>query len=55
MLVDQYVKALLRDADLTDAVWELWNARLLSDSQAVSLWAEIAHKPLVATAGTDDL
>ena len=42
MLVDQYVEALLRDERLTDAVWELWNAGLLADAEAASLWGQIA-------------
>ena len=42
MLVDQYVKALVRDERAADAVWYAWNAGLLSNDQAGRAWAVIA-------------
>ena len=42
MLVDQYVNALLQDAVLADAVWELWNAGVFTDSEAEQVWSRIA-------------
>ena len=38
MLVDQYVDALLSDAVLADAVWELWIAGVITDSDAARAW-----------------
>jgi trans-aconitate methyltransferase len=42
MLVDQYVNALLRDAVLADAVWELWNAGVFTDTEAAQAWVRVA-------------
>ena len=38
MLTELYIEALLADADLADQVWELWNARLVSDELAAMAW-----------------
>jgi len=37
MLTELYIEALLIDEDLADQVWELWNARVITDGLAV--WA----------------
>ena len=44
MLTEQYVNALLIDADLADEVWELWDARLISDEVAAVAWWQIAGR-----------
>jgi hypothetical protein len=44
MLVDQYVNALLRDAVLADAVWELWDAGVITDSEAEQVCPLTARK-----------
>ncbi len=38
MFSDPYIEALLVDEDLADQVWELWNARLVSDELAAGAW-----------------
>ena len=38
MFTGLYIEALLADEDLADQVWELWNARLISDRAAILTW-----------------
>ena len=40
MLVDLYVEALLVDSVSADQIWELWNARLISDELAALVQRE---------------
>ena len=40
-----FVEALLRDAILADAVWELWYAGLIDDGCAELAWLTIAGVP----------
>jgi hypothetical protein len=42
MFTRLYVEALLADGDLADEVWELWDARLISDDLAAWAWWLIA-------------
>jgi hypothetical protein len=37
-----YIEALLADPDLTDQVWELWNARVITDELTGWAWLVIA-------------
>ena len=39
MLARLYVEALLADTDPADAIWEVWNAELVSDETAMAMWA----------------
>ena len=41
MLAELYVEALLADEKAADAVWERWNAGLLSDDLAATAWQMI--------------
>jgi hypothetical protein len=34
MLTEIYIEALLADENLADKVWELWNARVITDKSA---------------------
>ena len=38
MLARLYIEALLRNAALADAIWEVWNAELISDDFAAMCW-----------------
>ena len=42
MLTQIYIEALLVNEDLADQVWEMWDARLISDDVAVLAWWLIA-------------
>jgi hypothetical protein len=42
MITDPYVEALLVDAVLADAVWELWNAGVITDEVAEWAWCILA-------------
>jgi len=42
MLTELYIEALLVDEDLANQVWELWNARLVSDELAAMVWWLVA-------------
>ena len=42
MLHCLYVEALLADAVLAEAIWEVWNAELISDETAAAMWAVCA-------------
>ena len=37
-----YIDALLRDADMADEVWELWNVKLIVDDLAAMAWSLIS-------------
>ena len=50
-MLDPYVEALLVDEDLADQVWELWNARLVSDELAAWAWCILVfERPSTETA-----
>ena len=36
------MEALLADAILADAVWELWHAGVITDSEAERVWSRVA-------------
>ena len=38
-----FVEALLVDAILADAVWSLWNAGVITDSEAAQAWVRVAY------------
>ena len=38
MLTELYISALLVDEDLTDLVWEAWDAGLIGDELAAIAW-----------------
>jgi hypothetical protein len=38
MLTEIYISALLVDEELADPVWEYWDRRLISDSEAAWCW-----------------
>ena len=38
MLARIYIEALLIDEEAADVVWELWDARLISDELAAIIW-----------------
>ena len=38
MLTRLYIEALLVDEDLTDQVWELWDAGVIADGLAALAW-----------------
>ena len=42
MFSQYYVVALLRNLELANAVWTLWNLYLISDEVAMSAWLLIA-------------
>jgi hypothetical protein len=42
MLTRIYVEALLVDEELADQVWNLWDARLISDDLAALAWCILA-------------
>ena len=42
MLTELYNEALLVDEELTDQVWELWHAGLVSDESAALAWWFVA-------------
>ena len=42
MLDRLYVETLLADERLADAVWELWNAGVITDSEAAWAWVTVA-------------
>ena len=42
MLTQLYIESLIVEQDLADQVWELWNARLISDELAAAAWWLIA-------------
>ena len=43
MLARLYVEALLIDSVLADAVWELWDAGVFTDSEATQAWVRVAY------------
>ena len=48
MLTEFYIEALLVDEDLTDQVWELWDADVIDDEGAAIAWLllHLQHQPL---------
>ena len=42
MLTALYIEALLVDAMLADAIWEIWSRRLVDDHTAIALWLAVA-------------
>jgi len=38
MLTEAYIEALLVDEELADMVWEVWDARLISNDGATWAW-----------------
>ena len=48
MFTRLYVEALLTDSVLADQVWELWNAGVITDSEAVRAWGRVAALRLEA-------
>lgn len=55
MLARLYIEALLEDAVLADAVWEVWSAELISDETAMATWAVCATIPLDSHLGKADV
>ena len=47
MLAETYIGALLVDEELADQVWEVWDAKLISDELAASAWLLVATEVLV--------
>ena len=42
MLTAAYIEALLVDAQLADAIWEIWICDLVDDETAIALWLRVA-------------
>ena len=42
MFTELYIEALLVDEELADMVWELWDARVISDYLAALVWHILA-------------
>ncbi len=42
MLTEIYIEALLRNEELADQVWEVWNLGVLDDETACMAWVLIA-------------
>lgn len=41
MLTAAYIEALLVDAALADAIWEIWSCDLVDDDTAIALWLRV--------------
>ena len=44
MLTDLYIEALLVDENLAEAIWELWDAGVTTDSYAARAWTMLVNK-----------
>jgi len=42
MLTEIYIEALLVDEELADQVWEIWDARVITDDLAAWAWCILA-------------
>jgi hypothetical protein len=48
MLASAYLDAVAVNADLAKAVFLLWRARVITDSEAGQVWSRVAALPLEA-------